>query len=112
MGATETKNRDGRGDRFIATEHAVALILGEETHAGDAYPRILAAIGASLNWQFGGLWEPVPGPAAALECVEVWCSDSELLSPFAEESRGSRFPGVSARHQNGGVRPAPDGAVS
>ena len=84
-----------RAGKFITTEHAVALILGKTTNAEDAYPRILQAIGTSLGWQFGALWEEAPGPAALLHCAEVWCSDEARLSEFAEESRGTVLgPGV------------------
>ena len=79
------------GDRFVATEHAVALILGETALAAEAYPRILEAIAHSLAWQFGAVWEEVPGAGNLLHCVEVWCSD-ERLTEFARESRGTVLP--------------------
>jgi PAS domain S-box-containing protein len=80
------------GHKFLATEHAVALILSEETRAADAYPRILEAIGTSLDWEFGGLWEEVSGPTVLLRCAEVWCDDAERLSQFARESHGTVLP--------------------
>ena len=79
------------GDRFVATEHAVALILGETALVAEAYPRILEAIANSLAWQFGAVWETVPGAGNLLHCVEVWCSD-ERLTEFARESRGTVLP--------------------
>ena len=80
------------GHKFLATEHAVALILSEETQAANAFPRILEAIGISLDWEFGGLWEEVPGPTVLLRCAEVWCMDQERLSGFARESLGTVLP--------------------
>jgi PAS domain S-box-containing protein len=93
---TPASDRPGRGERkFLATEHAVALILSETTDAADAYPKLLEAIGTSLGWQFGALWEEVPGPEASLRCAEVWCSDEARLSQFSRESRGTTLsPGV------------------
>ena len=79
------------GGRFITTEHAVALILGETARTADAYPRILEAIGTSLGWQFGALWEPVER-AEVLRCVEVWYSDDPRLAAFGDESRGTVLP--------------------
>jgi len=86
-----TRQAAGDPGRFIATEHAVAVILGETTRTADAYPRILEAIGASLGWQFGALWEPVDG-ADVLRCVEVWFGDDPVLSEFGDESRGTVLP--------------------
>jgi PAS domain S-box-containing protein len=81
--------------KFLATEHAVALILSETTDTADAYPKLLEAIGTSLGWQFGAVWEEVPESAASLYCAEVWCSDEAHLAEFADESRGTVLaPGV------------------
>jgi PAS domain S-box-containing protein len=85
-------DRTAGGHKFLATEHAVALILSEEKQAAEAWPRILEAIGTSLDWEFGGLWEEVPGPTVLLRCAEVWCMDPERLSEFARESRGTVLP--------------------
>ena len=49
-------------------------------------------MGTSLDWDFGGLWEEVPGPTVLLRCAEVWCDDAERLSQFARESRGTVLP--------------------
>ena len=49
---------------------------------------LLEAIGTSLGWQFGALWEEVPGPEGSLQCAEVWCSDARLMV-FAQASRGT-----------------------
>jgi PAS domain S-box-containing protein len=78
----------GRG-KFVATEHAVALILGDTKRTAEAYPKILEAIGTSLDWQFGALWEEVRGGVGLLRCAEVWCSDDARLSRFARESSGT-----------------------
>jgi PAS domain S-box-containing protein len=87
---TAPPNRAGHdGDRFIATEHAVALVLGETAIASEAYPKILAAIATSLGWQFGAVWEQVPDAGNLLRCAEVWCIDDERLAEFAQASRGT-----------------------
>jgi two-component system, sensor histidine kinase and response regulator len=86
----QATSQPGHGERkFLATEHAVALILSETTDTADAYPMLLEAIGTSLGWQFGALWEEVPGREGSLQCAEVWCSDEARLAKFAWESRGT-----------------------
>jgi len=93
VSATGSTSRAAHGaNKFIATEHAVALILGETTHVAYAYPKILAAIGSSLDWQFGALWEPLSGDAEMLRCTEVWSNDEARLAEFALESRGTVLP--------------------
>ena len=73
MSGTTSANRGGQdGGRFIATEHAVALILGETALASEAYPKILQAIATSLGWQFGAVWEELPEAGNLLRCAEAW----------------------------------------
>jgi PAS domain S-box-containing protein len=80
------------GGRFVAVEHAVALILVETASADEAYPRLLETIAASLGWEFGAVWEESSGPDAVVRCVETWCADEERLSEFARFSRGLSLP--------------------
>src|SRR5262245_28068397 len=77
---------------LLATAHAVALVLGGASTTVDGYPRILEAIGTSLGWQFGAVWEPAPDAPAALRCVETWTSDNERTAQFAEVSRATTLP--------------------
>jgi PAS domain S-box-containing protein len=93
VSGTTSANRGGQdGGRFIATEHAVALILGETALASEAYPKILQAIATSLGWQFGAVWEELPEAGNLLRCAEAWYGDDERLAAFAEESRGTVLP--------------------
>ena len=61
-------------------EHAVARILAETEQPVEAYAAVLEAIGASLGWELGAVWEvdrttassaasargtPAPGPASS-----------------------------------------------
>ena len=54
------------------TEHAVARSLAETADPRDAVARALRAIGESLGWHWGAVWEPAPEQPDALCCVEVW----------------------------------------
>jgi PAS domain S-box-containing protein len=53
------------------TEHAVARILAEMDHPIDAYAAILQAIGTSLGWELGAVWE-VGLDDGRLRCVRTW----------------------------------------
>ena len=80
--------------KFLATEHAVALILSETTDTAEAYPKLLEAIGTSLGWQFGALWEEVIEGKVSLRCAAVWCGEPRSAD-FAEQSLGTILsPGV------------------
>jgi PAS domain S-box-containing protein len=57
---------------LLRTEHAVARSLAETVDPRDAFARALRAIGESLGWRFGAVWEPAPDRPEALRCVETW----------------------------------------
>jgi PAS domain S-box-containing protein len=75
------------GEKYLALEHEVALILVETDTVAEAYPKLLQTVAASLGWQFGAVWEEEPAPAAFVRCVETWCADPRL-DEFARFSRG------------------------
>src|SRR5215217_1022284 len=54
---------------LLRTEHAVARVLAEADGEAEAYPALLAAMGASLAWDFGAVWVPEGG---VLRCIETW----------------------------------------
>ena len=56
-------------ETLLRTEHAVARVLADAAGEADAYPRLIAAIGASLGWDTGALWQL---DGAALERVAAW----------------------------------------
>jgi PAS domain S-box-containing protein len=58
-------------ERRIAAEHAVTRILAESRTSDQAAARLLAAIGESLEWQFGALWAVNEGETA-LRCLAIW----------------------------------------
>jgi len=84
--------RAADGKKFLAIEHAVALILAETAGDAEAYPKLLKAIGAALDWDFGAVWEEAPGRAASVRCEAVWCADEPRLADFARTSRGTVLP--------------------
>src|SRR3954464_1741038 len=58
------------------------------------YPRVLAAVGEALEWDFGALWEAAPDGDAVV-CVEAWSGSGFEAGDFTEVTRATRFePGV------------------
>ena len=57
---------------LLRTEHAVARVLAEASDEASAFPRLLAAIGQSLGWDVGALWQETEDLTGALHCVETW----------------------------------------
>ena len=52
-------------------EHAVARILAETDRPLEVYASVLEAIGTSLGWELGAVWEV--GPAdERLRCLRIW----------------------------------------
>src|SRR6478672_7283718 len=52
-------------------EHAVALILAEKDRPVEVYVAALEAIGTSLGWELGAVWEVGPDDDR-LRCVCTW----------------------------------------
>ncbi|HET7051275.1 MAG TPA: PAS domain S-box protein [Solirubrobacteraceae bacterium] len=59
----------------MRAELAVAQILAASAAGESLYPRLLAAIGESLGWDFGAWWE-ASDESGTLVCVETWRSGS------------------------------------
>ena len=73
--------------RRLAREHAVARSLAETPDPRDALARALAAIGESLGWRWGAVWEPAPARPEALRCVETWSAVGAAAREFEAASR-------------------------
>jgi PAS domain S-box-containing protein len=78
-------------------EHSVARILAENDQPLRAYEAMLEAIGASLGWQLGAVWELDPGDGR-LRCLRTWRSgegttEFEALSERLVLAPGEGLPG-------------------
>jgi PAS domain S-box-containing protein len=71
---------------LLRTEHAVARVLASAPGEDDAHPRLLAAVGEALAWDFGALWTPTDAGGSALRCAHTWESGAAIAA-FAETSR-------------------------
>ena len=69
--------------RLLRVEHAVAAVLIDEEAVATAMPRLLAAIGEGLGWQYGGVWR---ADGAVLRCVATWTAAGSNAAGFAAAS--------------------------
>jgi PAS domain S-box-containing protein len=60
---------------LLRAEHAVAEVLARSPRRDDALAALLPAIGESLGWAAGGLWEPAAERDGQLVCRELWSAD-------------------------------------
>ena len=72
---------------LLRTEHAVARVLASTSDEDNAHPRLLAAIGAALGWDFGALWVAADPEGAFLRCAHTWEGAFTPVGAFAEASR-------------------------
>jgi PAS domain S-box-containing protein len=59
--------------KLLRAEHAVARVLAAAPSEADAYPALLAAIGAELGWDAGAVW--LTAEPGTLRCVASWPGD-------------------------------------
>jgi PAS domain S-box-containing protein len=96
-------------------EHAVARILAETEQPVEVYEATLGAIGRSLGWELGSVWEvdPISG---RLRCVKTWHAGEEArefvaLSERLTLSAGEGLPGrVLDSGQPAWIHDAPEDA--
>jgi PAS domain S-box-containing protein len=78
-------------------EHQVARILAETERPVEVYAATLEAIGRSLGWQLGAVWEVAPDEER-LRCVRTWheggsATEFEELSERIRLEPGEGLPG-------------------
>jgi PAS domain S-box-containing protein len=99
LGTPETLDDRKATAALPRTEHSVARSLAETADPRKALGRALAAIGGSLGWRVGAVWEPVPHRPEALQCVETWHADGveahdfEAISSSTTLAPGEGLPG-------------------
>jgi PAS domain S-box-containing protein len=76
---------------LLRTEHAVARVLASTSDEDNAHPRLLAAIGGALGWDFGALWVPADDEAPVLRCAHTWEGAFTAVGAFAEVSQSVRL---------------------
>jgi PAS domain S-box-containing protein len=86
---------DGRDLQRV--EHAVARILAETDRPLEVYASVLEAIGTSLGWELGAVWEVGPTDER-LRCIRIWhagdgAPEFEALSEQIALAAGEGLPG-------------------
>src|ERR671923_2556085 len=64
---------------LLRAEHAVARVLASATDEATAYPALLAAIGESLGWDVGAVWEPADDESV-LRCADTWPAEGDFVA--------------------------------
>jgi len=73
-------------EQRLAAQHAVSLILANSVVLDEAVPRVLDAIGESLEWGIGTLWLHAPA-TGALRCEYIW-QQPEAADQFTAVKQG------------------------
>ena len=87
-----------RAARRLAAQHAVARVGAQAATVADAAPEMLRAIGETLDWSLGALWE-VDLDGGVLRRVATWhaprihAADFERISGETTFERGVGLPG-------------------
>ena len=78
------------GVRRLTAEYIAARALLDADSLDEAAPKILAAIGESLDWTHGALWV-IDHELDALRCIHIWNAPSTEFPEFDAASRASAF---------------------
>jgi len=87
-----------RAERRLASQYAVTRVLAEATTLEEAVPKIIQAIGESLEWDLGVFWR-VDKATGVLRCLDQWTAPSVQADPFTQDTwqrvftRGEGLPG-------------------
>ncbi|HXC66037.1 MAG TPA: ATP-binding protein [Nitrospiraceae bacterium] len=87
-----------RAEHRLASQYAVTRVLSEATTLEEAVPKIIQAIGESLEWDLGLFWR-VDKRAGVLRCFDQWNTPSIQADPFISDAwqrvfrRGEDLPG-------------------
>ena len=85
-------------ERRLASQYAVTRVLSEATTMEEAVPKIIQAIGESLDWDLGVIWR-VDKATGVLRCFDQWKAPSVQADPFTQDTwhrvfaREEGFPG-------------------
>jgi two-component system, cell cycle sensor histidine kinase and response regulator CckA len=87
-----------RAERRLASQYAVTRVLAEAMTLEEAVPKIIQAIGESLEWDLGVFWR-VDKATGVLRCLDQWKASSVQADPFTQDTwqrvftRGEGLPG-------------------
>ena len=79
-----------RAERRLASQYAVTRVLAEATTLEEAVPKIIQAIGESLEWDLGVFWR-VDKATGTLRCFDQWKASTVQADPFIQDTRQRAF---------------------
>ncbi|MBH0190878.1 MAG: PAS domain S-box protein [Nitrospira sp.] len=79
-----------RAERRLASQYAVTRVLADAATLDDAVPKIIQAIGESLEWELGVFWR-VDRQAGVLRCVSVWNAETLAVEDFVHKTQEQSF---------------------
>jgi len=89
--APSTRRKRQEARYRIATQFAVTRVLAEAVTLAEAAPKIVQAIGETVGWEMGAIWEQ-DRQTNLLRCVDVWHSPSvKKVANFEPKLRRSIF---------------------
>jgi PAS domain S-box-containing protein len=115
MAESVENRRESEARDLQPVEHAVARILAQTDRPVEVYEATLHAIGQSLGWELGAVWE-VDAQDGRLRCVRTWhagdrTAEFEALSEALALAPGEGLPGrVLASGQPAWIVDAPEDA--
>ena len=72
-------------ERNSAAQYAVAGVLADARTVEEAMPRLLQALGESMDWELGAAWQ-VDEQDGGLRCTSLWQADGIEAAEFRELS--------------------------
>ena len=86
-----------RSQQRLATQYAITRVLAESNSFADAMPHLLQAIGESMAWEWGALWN-IDRDAGVLRCESTWHVANLETAEFDAISRETAgVPGPSLK---------------
>ena len=87
-----------RAERRLVCQYTVTRALSESTTLEEAVPKVLKAVGETLEWDLCVFWR-VDKVSGVLRCFDLWGAPSVLADPFIQDTwqrvltRGQALPG-------------------
>ena len=79
-----------RAERRLASQYAVTRVLSEAVTTEEAVPRIIQAVGESLEWDLGVYWR-LDKPSGTLHYLNHWQSRTVSAAEFVAEMQQKTF---------------------
>jgi PAS domain S-box-containing protein len=86
VGIVEDVTARKRSEQRLAAQYAITRVLAESDTIADAMPHLLQAIGDSMAWEWGALWN-VDRDAGVLRCESLWHAPTMEAAEFDAVSR-------------------------